>query len=470
MKTLACLLFLSLPLLAQQTVLSPAVREYVTVDGPVALTHVRVIDGTGAAAKDDQTIMLENGLIKAVGPASSVNVPPGARVLDLAGHTVIPGLFGMHNHLFYPAGNGQYNTLTYSFPRLYLACGVTSIRTTGSMETYTDLNLKRLIDTGRAPGPKMHITGPYLEGAGSPFLQMHNLTGPDDAVRMAEYWADQGATTFKAYMHITEDELAAAAEAIHKRNLKLTGHLCSVGFRRAAELGIDDLEHGLLVDSEFAAGKKKDVCPSQQDVQAALMKLDVKGPEIQETIRTLVQKRVAVTSTLAVFEPSTPGRPPIPQRALDAMTPEAQVGYLQRRMRTEGNPNSPMKTLFAKELEFEYAFVKAGGTLLAGLDPTGGGGAIAGFGDLRDIELLVEAGFTPVEAIKIATSNGARFLNVGELVGTITAGKQADLVVIQGNPAAKITDIENVRIVFKDGVGYDSAKLIEAARGHVGIN
>ncbi len=128
-----------------------------------------------------------------------------------------------------------------------------------------------------------------------------------------------------------------------------------------------------------------------------------------------------------------------------------------------------MIPLFKKELEFELAFAKAGGLLLAGPDPTGNGGVLPGFGDQREVELLVEAGFTPVEAIKIATMNGATYLGQQDHIGSIAAGKQADLVLIKGDPSKKIEDIENVETVFKDGVGYDSQKLIESVRGQVGI-
>src|SRR5207245_3614564 len=131
----------------------------------------------------------------------------------------------------------------------------------------------------------------------------------------------------------------------------------------------------------------------------------------------------------------------------------------------DGTDVSPWPAAFKKEMEFERAFVKAGGTLLAGLDPTGMGGIVAGFGDQRELELLVEAGFTPLEAIHIATYNGAQYLGEADKVGTIAPGKQADLVVVKGDPSQKIEDIENVETVFKDGVGYDSAKLLESVRG-----
>lgn len=461
---------------AQEVAKRPAsVQAYISVEAPVvALTHVRVIDGTGAAPFADQTIVIENGKIKSIGSAAKTSAPSGARVVDLSGSTVIPGLVGMHDHLFYPSGNVEtmaiYNEMGFSAPRLYLACGVTSIRTTGSIEPYTDLNLKKLIDAGEQTGPKMHITGPYLEGAGAYTPQMHELTGPDDARKTVDFWADEGVTSFKAYMHITRAELSAAIEAAHKRGIKVTGHLCSIGFREAAALGIDDLEHGLLVDTEFDPGKQPDACPSQQLTAATLAKLDVEGPEIQETIHDLVQHHVAITSTLPIFETFVANRPPISERVLDAMLPQARIDYLTRRARVADGKDSPWPVIFKKEMQFERDFVKAGGLLLAGNDPTGYGGDLAGFGDLRGIELLVEAGFTPREAIQIVTSNGASFLGESENIGTVAPGKDADLVVIQGDPSTKISDIENVTLVFKDGVGYDSAKMIESVRGTVGLH
>jgi len=446
------------------------------VDAPVvALVHVRVIDGTGAAPRADQTIVLRDGMIDALGDAGKVKIPDGAKVLDLNGYTVIPGLVGMHDHMFYPAPQGapaMYPEHATSFPRLYLAGGVTTIRTTGSVEPYTDIELKRLIDAGRMAGPKMHVTGPYLEGEGAFTPQMHTLKDAEDTRRTAEFWMEQGVTSFKAYMHITPEELAAAVKAAHARGIKVTGHLCSIGFREAAKIGIDDLEHGLVVDTEFFSGKKPGMCPNAADAAREMAeKLDIESVPVQEMIRDLVAHHVAMTSTLPVFEAAgVPNRPPLNARMLDTMLPEARIAYLQRRAAvSDAGAKGYWPVLFQKELQFERAFVKAGGLLLAGLDPTGNGGVIAGFGDQREVELLVEAGFTPVEAIHIATSNGAEFLGQLDKIGTLAAGKAADLVVIRGDPSANIAVIEKVEIVFKDGIGYDCAKLIESARGLVGL-
>jgi imidazolonepropionase-like amidohydrolase len=454
-------------------------RQFLRTDAKViALAHVRVIDGTGAAPKDDQTIIISDGKIQSIEPAATAKIPANAQTLDLNGYTVLPGLVGMHNHMFFPMGGSppMYSNMGISFPRLYLALGVTTIRTTGSVAPYSDLEIKKLIDAGRMIGPKMHITAPYLEGVGSFTPVMHTLTGPDDARKLVNYWADLGATSFKAYMNISRAELRAVVEEAHKRNLKVTGHLCSIGYKEAAEIGIDNLEHGLFADSEFAPNKEPDKCPPGGAVSNSLRQLDLNGPAAQELIRTLVAKNVAVTSTLPVFEA---GGAPLAQtgigassallspRVLNVMSTDARVRYLQARARV--SPEANFLPLLRKAMDFERAFVKAGGLLLAGLDPTGNGGIVAGFGDLREVELLVEAGFTPVEAISIASLNGAKFLGEDGRIGSIAAGKQADLMVVKGNPAATIGDIENVEIVFKDGVGYDSEKLIQSVQGLVGI-
>jgi len=473
------MLILMVALIVTTNAQTPDRQQFVRVEGPlIALTHVRLIDGTGVAPVEDQTIVLSEGRIQSIGPSNNAKIPADARTVDLSGYSIIPGLVGMHDHMFFPMGGSppMYSNMGSSFPRLYLALGVTTIRTTGSVAPYTDLELKRLIDSGKIIGPKMHVTAPYLEGRGSFTPVMHELTGPDDARKMVNYWADLGATSFKAYMNITRDELRAVVEEAHKRKLKVTGHLCSIGFREAAELGIDNLEHGLMVDSEFVPDKKPDQCPSGSAVSGSLRQLDLNGPTAKETIQTLVSKNVAVTSTLPVFEAAGA---PLAQtgigaasailnpRVFNVMSTDARVRYLQARARVSSESN--YVALLKKVMEFERLFVQAGGLLIAGLDPTGNGGVVAGFGDLREVELLVEAGFTPVEAIKIASLNGAKFLGEDARIGSVAVGKQADLMVVKGNPATNISDIEKVEIVFKDGVGYDSQKLIDSVQGLVGI-
>jgi imidazolonepropionase-like amidohydrolase len=466
-----------------------ALKPFLNEDAPlVVLDHVRVIDGTGAAANEDQRVVLDHGKIAWVGPSATAPAPPaGAKLLDLTGKTVYPGLVGMHEHLFYPQQGGQpdlerfYGEGIDSAPRLYLAGGVTSARTAGSVEPYTDISLQRQINAGEVPGPRLFITGPYLEGPPSLGPQMRELTGPDDAARMVNYWAAEGATSFKAYMHITPQELKAAIDAAHSHGIKVTGHLCSIGFHEAAALGIDNLEHGLAVDTEFDPAKKEGLCPPVSSSREAMVKMNVEGPEIQSMIADLIAHHVAITSTLAIFETFVPNRPPLsgevrvrqsvaPQGWAEYATIRAGIAEQSDKSRNAGGPaQSVWPVLFKDELQFERDFVKQGGLLMAGCDPTGYGGVLPGFGDQRNLELLVEAGFSPVEAIHIATQNGAKWLGEEAHFGTIAAGKDADLVVVDGNPAAKIEDVEKVETVFKNGLGYDPRKLIESVRGLVGV-
>ncbi|HEY1805690.1 MAG TPA: amidohydrolase family protein [Terracidiphilus sp.] len=472
-------------LIAQQKP-SP-LAPYIAVNAPVlVLDHVTLIDGTGSAPQPDMRIDIAGSRILAVQPSNpSIPLPPNAKVLDLAGKTVMPGIVGMHEHLFYPlperpeAGNALYGEMADSAPRLYLAGGVTTARTAGSVEPFTDLELKKQIDAGLIPGPNLDVTGPYLEGKGTFALQMHQLSDADDAGRTVDYWAAEGATSFKAYNYITSDELKMAIRHAHFRGLKITGHLCSIGFKEAADMGIDNLEHGIVVDTEFYPGKLPDVCPDAGAAERYLeTNVDIAGHEVTSMIADLVAHHVAVTSTLAILETFVANRPPLAfeNPELKTLTPEAARSFLETRAilaERAANPGSPPRgdgpKILKTEMQFEREFVAAGGLLMAGCDPTGYGGVVPGFGDQRNIELLVEAGFPPVQAIEIATLNGARYMGKAATIGSIAPGRAADLIVLGANPAENIANIEKVETVFKDGVGYDSAKLIQSVSGLVGL-
>jgi enamidase len=446
---------------------SNAVRAFIKVDAPViVLTHARVIDGTGAAPLDDQTLVLRDGNIAAMGHTGTLAHPEGSTVLDLSGKTIIPGLVMVHEHTYYPTGPGVYGQLGESFVRLYLAGGVTTMRTAGNANGVMDIELKRQIDAGKQPGPAIDATGPYLNGDQG-MLQMHVLADADDARRQVAYWADMGATSFKAYMNITRDELRAAIEEAHRRGLKVTGHLCSVTYAEAVDLGIDDLEHGFFAATDFVGDKKPDTCPGQAVGQRTVAALDENGEPFKALVKKLIDKHVALTSTLTVFETFTPGRPKPP--GLDVLVPELRQSFEQNYQRTSQNTQSLYSTLLPKGMKLEYAFARAGGLLIAGTDPTGGGGVIPGYSNQRQLELLVEEGFSPLEAIRIGTLNGATYLGRQARVGSVAIGKQADLVVLDGDPSSAIANVRKVDIVFKQGIGFDPAKLIASVSGKVGL-
>ena len=457
----------SVVLFAQRPTLSNPVKNFVKVDAPVvALTNVRVIDGTGAPARERQTIVIRDANIAEIGDAARVKAPDGATVIDLTGKSVIPGLVMVHEHTYYPTGPNVYGQLGVSFVRLYLAGGVTTMRTAGNTNGLMDINLKQQIDAGQQAGPAMDATAPYLNGPNNQ-LQMHALKDADDARKQVAYWADMGATSFKAYMQITRAELGAAIEDAHKRGLKVTGHLCSVTLAEAADLGIDNLEHGFMAATDFVADKQPDVCPGQAVGQRTIAELDENGVPFKALVKKLVDKHVALTSTMTVFETFTPGRPMPP--GIDVLLPELKAQFEQSHARVEQNQQSLYKTLLPKGMALERAFAKAGGMLIAGTDPTGSGGVIPGYSNQRQVELLVEEGFTPLEAISISTLNGAKYLGREARVGTIAAGKQADLVVVNGDPSTTIADIRKVETVFRMGIGFDPAKLIASVSGKVGL-
>ncbi len=457
----------ALPCAAQPAdTLSDAVRQFVEVGEPtVALTGVQVVDGTGSPAASGRTILIRDGRIAAVGPDAEVDIPGGARVLALDGHTVVPGFVGLHDHTFYMT-RGRRVQLNFSAPRLYLASGVTAIRTTGAFSPYSELNLKRSIQDGQEIGPRMFITGPYLSGAGA-MSQMFQVSTPEDARRVVAYWADEGVDWFKAYTRIGDEELAAAIDEAHRRGVKVTGHLCSVSFREAVALGIDNIEHGFFTNSDYVPDKQPGVCPP--GVRQSLLEVDLEGEEVAATIREMVEQGVAMTSTLPVYELAIPNRPPLEQRVLDMLAPGARDEYLQSRADVASRDDAPMAELFPKAQAFERMFVEAGGLLAAGVDPTGMGGALPGYGDQRNYELLLESGFSPEQVIRIMSLNGARVLGEDERFGSIEPGKLADLVVIDGDPVRRAAEIRNVTLVFKEGVGYDAPALAESVRGLVGL-
>ena len=446
---------------------------FVAVRAPVvALTHARIIDGRNHAALENQTLIIRDGKIAAIAPDATAQIPDGATVRDLTGKTVLPGFVMVHEHLFYSSitkGPFHINEMEFSFPRLYLAAGVTSARTTGSIEPYTDLQLKANIDAGTTPGPKLHLTMPYVDGPGTGITQLHGVADAAAAVRMVNYWADEGFTSVKVYLSLPRDIMGAAIDASHKRGLQVTGHIGKVSYREAAELGIDDLEHGFLAMSDLVPGRKEGDPSNPVNIYRSLEALDPDSTAINDLIQFLVSRHVAVTSTLAIFETFTPGRRVAGQAELDALAPPLRESYLTRWAAVNIQNSETSRKAFAKDLQLEAKFFHAGGLLVVGTDPTGYGGCLAGYGSWRAIELLVEAGLAPLEAIQVATFNGAKLLGIDTQTGTIEAGKAADLVIVNGDPSKNISDLHNAEIVFKDGVGYDSKKLFEAVKGLVGI-
>lgn len=465
---LLCLLTTGPTLLAD----TPADPAVIYEQPKIALLHARVVDGFGNPAQENQTLLLEHGRISAVGHSDTVPIPADAEVIDLTGKTVLPGLVMVHEHNFYSSlvgGPFHMNYMEYSFPRMYLAAGVTTARTTGSLEPYTDLELKTRIDRGTSLGPDYHLTAPYVDGQGTGIAQLHGVQDPHDAARMITYWAAEGFTSIKLYVSLPEAEMLTAIDTAHAHGMQVTGHLGRVSYREAAAMGIDNLEHGFLAASDWMPGRLPDTPSTPGDIYQSIADLDPASPEVATVMADLINRGVALTSTLAIFETFTGGRPTVGEAELAALAPPLRESYLKTWATINQADDAMRKKAWENNLVMEAEFFRRGGTLVVGTDPTGYGGCLAGYGSWRAIELLVEAGLTPLEAIQCATSNGARLLGIAARTGSIIAGHEADLIIVDGHPDQNIADLRKTETVFKDGVGYDSATLFESVAGKVGI-
>ena len=229
---------------------------------------------------------------------------------------------------------------------------------------------------------------------------------------------------------------------------------------------IDNLEHGFIPASDFVKGKKENACPIA-GVIPSLKNLDVNSDEMKKLITFLIEKKVTLTSTLPVFEPNT-GREMVPGGGEDALASQIKE-IIEKNYKASAGKDTSDVVLFKKEMAWEKQFVDMGGRLMAGIDPTGSGRTIPGYADRHVLELLVEAGFTFPQAVKICSLNAAEYMGKEKEIGTIETGKRADLVLIDGDPQTNIKAIRNTEIVFKNGVGYDSKKLFESVKGKVGL-
>lgn len=439
-----------------------AVTPYVALDDPViALVDVQVVDGTGAPARRGQTVVVEQGRIAAVGPIGAVAVPDGARVLSLPGRTVIPGLVGMHDHTHMRGIHFMGTTA----PRLWLASGVTTVYTAGSAEPEAELALARAIAAGEAVGPTIVATAPYVTGPGGngPMLRPADEA---EARAFVRRWAAAGVGGFKLYRHVEPHVAAAVIDEARRHGRRVTGHLCSLTFAEAARLGIDGIEHGLISAADFVDDRAPGTCVS---TRAAVAALDLADPRVAELVALLVAHDVALTSTLAIIESHFPHRPQADARALDLLAPVWRQRYDERQARLARDAARTRMTppLLDAFMAFERMFAAAGGRLVMGPDP--GRHVLPGFGNQRGFELLVEAGFSVPEAVRIATANGADALGRGRDVGRVAPGQAADLVVLSGDLPADASVIRRVEVVFKDGIGYDPQWLLADVRGLVGL-
>ena len=433
------------------------------------ITHARLVDGVNPVAIGDQDILISEGKIAAVGATGSIDVPPGIPTLDAAGKTVMPGLIMVHEHLFYNdhgAAVPYYAADTVSLSALYLSHGVTSIRTAGSMNITDDILIRKLIQSGRYPGPEVHLTAPYIDGPGSPIFQLRTYETDNEVREMVRYWANQGVGWLKGYMWVKPDILESAIDEAHKRNMKVTGHLCSVTYREAVEMGIDNLEHGFFAATDFADDKEAGKCPVINET----LKLMAAEPKKRKAlINALIEKDVYLTSTLAVLAAGLREYEPSPL-ALSLMNHRARTNakYVMSTLEEGSEAREASEAELRLVMSLEREFYKSGGKLVVGSDPTGWGGTIPGPGNHSSLFLLQEAGFSPMEIIRIATGSAAQMLEVAHRTGAVQVGLEADLILVDGKPDLDIKALTNLELVITDGVAIDGPELAAKFEQRVG--
>ncbi len=463
---------LSYFLFSQSTDFSDNVKKYISVNEELlALQNVTLYDGTGAPPRVGQTVLIKDGKISVIGNLNEFIIPRDYTVLDMAGKTMIPGLVMMHEHLIYPTMPGEYyhlNEMLYSFPKLYLAGGATTIRTAGGSQPDSELALVKSIKEGKVVGPEIHVTSQHINRPNDmPIYGFDFINSPEEAGRSVDFWGAKGIESFKLYMNVTKADMAEVIKRAHAKNYHVTGHICAVTYREAADLGIDNLEHGFMASSDFHVGKAPDVCESTA-ASKALQALKKDDKEMKKLMKHLIDNNVTITSTLPVFEPYT-GREIIPGGGLDAVVQPLREKIMLLWSRKQGM-DSVAQEMFKKEMYWEKQFFDMGGKLTSGTDPTSAGRTVAGYANQRSIELLVEAGFTIEQALMISTKNGAEFLGILDKKGTLEPGKNADFVILDGDLRKDVSVIRNMETVFKDGVGFDSQKLFESVKGQVGLH
>ncbi|MET6991587.1 amidohydrolase family protein [Sediminicola arcticus] len=448
---------------------SKQVSDFIAIqDSMVVFRNATVIDGTGGPIKYNQDIIIHNNKITAIGNTGKIVLPKNTKTIDASGKTLIPGLIMLHEHLFYakPFDNNYKGThMTNTFPQLYLAGGVTTLRTAGSLEANADLNVKNLIDRGRSLGPTIDVSTPHIEREG--FIpQLQSLYGDENIENWMNYWFDKGITSVKVYNNITKEDLSTIIKVSHARNIRVTGHLCSITYREAAELGIDNLEHSFMASTDFVSDKPEDKCVFGEP---SLNGLDENDPNLLDLMNFLIEKNVTLTYTPTVFEPFT-NREVIPGGGKAALAP-----YLLEQMQAiyDQSINTKRDSLrllsFKKEMKRVLKYHSLGGKITVGTDPTGSGKTIAGYSNQRLIELLIETGLDIEEAIKLATLNGAQYLQIEKETGTIEVGKEADLILIDGDLSKDVTAIRKMELIFKNGIGFDSKKIFASVNGKVGL-
>jgi hypothetical protein len=413
--------------------------------GPLAIRGARLFDPATGSVHPDTTVLVSGNKITAVGRDGEVQVPAGAEVVEARGRFLLPGLWDMHTHLTPLDGP------------LQIAAGVTTARDMANeIEILTEL--RRQWDAGEAVGPRVLRAG-FIDGPG-PFAGPSKVLvdNEKDALAWVDRYAELGYQQIKLYSSLDPKLVAPIAKRTHERGLRLSGHIPNgMTAEQAVRAGYDEIQHANFLFLNFLAGVDTRTPARFVEVGEHAAELDLGSPRVRSFIRLLKEHGTVLDPTVNVFETLYEARPgeiaPGFAAAAGRLPPQVQRSYRSGGLNPEPGKVKRYSDSFRKMLALVRTLHDAGVTIVPGTD------ALAGFSLHRELELYAEAGIPPAEVLRMATLGAARVMKKDAELGSIEPGKLADLILVDGDPLARMSDIRRVALTVKDGLVFDPAAV-----------
>ena len=407
----------------------------------IALVGGNLIDGTGSGALSDSVVVIDKGRIAAVGSRSAVKIPKNATVIDAHGKTIMPGLWDMHAHFE-----------QVEWGPIYLAAGVTTVRDCGNEFEFITA-VRDAITQGHGLGPRLLAAG-VVDGTGPLSLGMQRVDTPEQARTWVDRYHQAGFQQIKIYSSVKLEEVRAVADEAHRLGMTVTGHVPEgLNAFQVIEAGQDQINHIHYIADIMRAPLAPN--SSRQERMKAVTDIDLNSAQAQKAIAFLKEHQTVLDPTVALYElfTATTAKPVSSfEPGVDKIAPE-----LAEQLTDVGPPNPRSEMLdkmLRKDLEILGALHHAQIPIVAGTDQ-----AVPGYSLHREIELYAQAGFTPMEAIQSATIVPARVMKLDKELGTVEAGKRADLIILGANPLQDIHNTRKVEFVITNGVMYNCAEL-----------
>jgi imidazolonepropionase-like amidohydrolase len=417
--------------------------------GPLALVHANLFDAESGQVLPNRTVLITGSRITAVGADGQVALPRNAETVDAAGKTLLPGLWDMHVHL--GSGDGL----------LHMACGVTSVRDLAN-DTDALLAMRRRFDEGSEIGPRVVMAG-FIDGRG-PYQGPTKVfaDNEEEAKAAIENYARLGYVQIKVYSSLKPELLPKIVEMAHAHGLRVSGHVPSgMNAEQFVRDGVDEIQHMNFIFLNFMPQVKDTRTPARfTEVAARGAELDPNSDQVRAFIQLLKERHIVIDPTLSIFEGMLDDRPGKVAEGFAAvasnMPAQVRRGFFYGGLEVPNGMDQRYRDSFQRMLDMTRALYSSGIPIVAGTDD------LAGFTLHRELELYVKAGIPAPKVLQIATLGAARVVKRDSELGSITPGKLADMILVEGDPAHNISDIRRIRTVIKDGVIYQAADLDRA--------